>query len=122
MFTALVKEELQKRGLSFRDAAKQIGVAHTTVIRATRGDPLDIDNLIKFCAWLGVKPATVLNSFANDDITASISMIIEREPKLAEIFKQAIDDLEEGRISPEDLSDIVNYAAYKLQMSRKENE
>jgi predicted transcriptional regulator len=43
---------MQQRNLSFRDVGKQIGCDHSTVHRMVQGEPVRVDVLIKFIAWL----------------------------------------------------------------------
>ena len=47
MLSKLLKEKCQKLELSSRQAAEEVGVSHATILRALRGDVMDLDTLIK---------------------------------------------------------------------------
>jgi predicted component of type VI protein secretion system len=48
--------------------------------------------MVKICEWLGVSPSSILNSDTgnNDQIAASIAALIQREPRLKEVFSSAV--------------------------------
>src|ERR1700690_3752784 len=98
MLKQLIVDKRRKSGLSLssRDIAKEIDVSHSTIIRALRGDDIDLPTLIAFAEWLEVKPSTLLNSFAHskDQVADEIALVIEREPKLREAFSEALKAIE----------------------------
>jgi len=121
MLNEILKDELTKRGLSTREAAREIGVAHTTVARMLQGITVDIGTLQKTCDWLGIQLSTVLNVEDKSELglTSKLSMILQKEPGLAGVFAEALDELENGHISADDLADIMGYAAYRINLGKQ---
>lgn len=119
---ALLKDGLRSRGVSTRSAARQMGIAHTTLLRIENGKPADVGTLLKICAWLGVKPASVLNAdgMGQDVLAAQIAVILEMDPKLARVFSEAMARIISGAMKPETLRDLVAYANYRLGIQREE--
>ncbi|MEL7591757.1 MAG: helix-turn-helix transcriptional regulator [Anaerolineaceae bacterium] len=124
MLDELLKDEMRKRGLSTREAAREIGVAHTTVARMMQGITVDIPTLQKTCNWLGIQVSTVLNVEDKSELglTSKLAMILEKQPELAGVFAEALDELEAGHLSTDDLADIMGYAAYRINLGKKRKE
>ena len=121
MLGAILNETINKRGLSYRAAAKEMGVSHTTLINLSKNVSVDLATVIAACKWLGVSPADALNSMLPEGTTsmlASVALLIEREPRLNELFTQAVENVKQGNLEPAELADIVNYAAYRLSKKR----
>jgi transcriptional regulator with XRE-family HTH domain len=121
LFAKLVHDKMQSEGLTIREGARALGMSASTITRLLNGFPMDLETMIKVCNWLGVSPASVLNSQAiegTDKLAASIAMILEREPTLASIFREALEDVEKGKLSPEDVQEIVSYAAYRINQRK----
>jgi transcriptional regulator with XRE-family HTH domain len=114
-----LKEKCQTEKLSSRQAADKVGVSHATILRALRGDIVDLETLIKLSGWLGVKPASLLNSFAKspDMLPDQIAVVIERHPKLRDLFTKVMTEIAEERAPVDVIDDIVAFAAYKLKIS-----
>ena len=121
MLDQILKEELAKRGLSIREAAREIGVAHTTVARMVQGITVDIGTLQKTCDWLGIQLSTVLNVEDKSELglTSKLAMILEKQPELAGVFAEALDELEAGHLTTADLADIMGYAAYRINLGKQ---
>jgi transcriptional regulator with XRE-family HTH domain len=119
--SALLKDGLRSRGQSTRSAARQMGVAHTTLIRIQDGKPADVNTLIKICAWLGVSPASVLNAdgMGTDVLAAQIATVLESDPKLAAVFSEAMARIISGEMQPDTLRDLAAYAAYRLGIQKE---
>lgn len=120
MIVELIKDKMQKEGLSARAAAKQANVAHTTILRAIEGRNLDLPSLNKICTWLGVSVAFALSEGgAKDEVIASkMNMLISREPKLKSLFAEIISEVEAGTLSTDDVEDIVAYAGYRIKQKK----
>ena len=58
----LLEEARRKRNLSERQLAQEIDVAHTTVGRVLRGQPVDIVTIQKIAAWMGVETASLFKT------------------------------------------------------------
>ncbi len=120
MLQTLLKDEARKRGWSSRKMAQEIGVSHTTILRALRGELVDLDTLIGIADWLGVRPSDLLNSFSKRkgaDLSAVIAVLIERIPALKEPLQAAAEAVQAGTVDPSIVEDIVTYATYKLEKS-----
>ncbi len=119
MLQTLLKDEARKRGWSSRKMAEEIGVSHTTIIRAMRGDLVDLDTLIAIADWAGVRPSDLLNSFSkkSGDLSTTIAILIERIPALKAPLEAAAEAVKNGTADPSIVEDIVTYATYKLEKS-----
>lgn len=121
---ALLKDGLRSRGMSTRSAARQMGIAHTTLLRIENGRPADVSTLVKICAWLGIKPASVLNAdgMGQDILAAQIAAVLESDPRLTAVFSEAMARIISGKMQPNTLRDLAAYAAYRLGIEREELE
>ena len=117
MLRSLLAEKMRKEQLSARDAARQIGISHTTVNRVLDGDIPNVENLVSISNWLGVSVATALGveTGTQDDVAARVALLIEAEPRLKQLFGAFVKDYRDGRLSSEDIEDIFAYAAYRIQ-------
>jgi DNA-binding Xre family transcriptional regulator len=122
MLKELFEKKLRDRNLSVRSAAAEMNVSHTTLHRVLNDEPVDLKTVIALCNWLNVSPSTILDTEAKDtrtSIPAVIASLIEQDERLASIFTDMAEDLQSGKVSPDDVEDIVSYAAYRL---RKKND
>ena len=55
-------------------------------------------------------------------LTSKLAMLIEKEPKLAGVFSEAIDEVKAGHLYTDDLADILGYAAYRINLGKKRKE
>ena len=124
MLRSLLAEKMRKGRLSARDAARQIGVSHTTVNRVLDGDIPNVENLVSISNWLGVSVATALGveTGTQDDVAARVALLIEAEPRLKQLFGAFVKDYRDGRLSSEDIEDIFAYATYRMQRKGNTNE
>ncbi|MFH2040299.1 MAG: helix-turn-helix transcriptional regulator [Chloroflexota bacterium] len=120
MLRELLKQEVEKQGLSSREASKVIGVSHTTIIRALRGDVIDLDTIVKIADWMNVRPAHLLDVYGSNDksLADRIAIVLERNSRLLEIFTEAIGKIQSGEASPDIIEDIAAYAGYVLDIKR----
>ena len=117
MLKQILEKELKERNLSSRGAADAIGVSHTTILRALRGDVVDLDTVLKVSDWLHIRPATLINSMNNEaPLSDRIAAIVERNPRLSQVLTDATQAIEDGRADPAIMEDIVAYALYKLNL------
>ena len=114
MLAKLLGNRIRERGISVRAAGREIGVAHTTIIRIIDGKPADIDTLEAVCKWMGVKVSDVLEINTTGSIASKIALLVERIPALGVTLTRAVAAVEAGELSGEDLREIVPYAAYKI--------
>lgn len=119
MSTAMILgDEIKRRGISNRQAAREIGVSHTTINRILDGMPADFDTIMLVAKWLKVEPAVLIDAGSLDKsaLPAKITALVEREPELARVFEEALDRIESGEASSDLIRDIVAYASYKLNL------
>ena len=118
MLQTLLKDEQKKRSWSSRDLAEAVGTSHTTILRALRGELVDLDTIVKIANWLNVRPSTLLDGFGKkDQVAVRVAVLVERVPGLAKPLEAAAEAIDEGRAEPELIEDIVAYATYKLNMA-----
>jgi len=118
----MLREKMGRDHLSARQTAKLTSISHGTIDRILAGEQLDIDTLVKLCAWLEVSPASALGDLGEgkDALASSIAAVIEAEPTLAETFFNAISDVKNGKLLPGDIRDIVAYAAYRITQRKND--
>ena len=117
MLKQILGKELKERNLSSRGAADEIGVAHTTILRALRGDVVDLETVLRISDWLHVRPSTLLNSMnSTASVSDQIAAIVERNPRLNQVFEDATIAVKAGNADPAIIEDIVAYALYKLNL------
>ncbi len=123
MLMKVLELELKRRDLSYRDAAKEIGVTHTTIMRILHGDKANRDTLIKLSEWTGMSVSELLemeNAEGDVAIMHLLAGLVQREPKLKAAFEEAYQSLMNGEIDARDLSDIAAYIAFKLYLKKQE--
>lgn len=120
MLQILLQKAMQehKPPLSSHKAADLIGVSHSTILRALRGDTVDVDTIIKIANWLNVRPSELLNSMSDaSTLSEQIAVILSHSPALEEELKEAVRRVKNGSLDPEILRDITSYALYKIGSS-----
>jgi transcriptional regulator with XRE-family HTH domain len=119
MLSSLLKEKINNQNLSVRATAKIIGVSHTTLIRAMKGEIGDLDTIMLFSSWLGVKPTDLLNSLNSLDnsLPNQISVTLSQTPKLAKAFEKAMKVISSGKVAPHLIEDIAAYAVYRINLA-----
>jgi transcriptional regulator with XRE-family HTH domain len=114
--SAILEVELRRRNQSVRQISEEIGVAHTTMNRALKGEQVGVDTILKIANWLNVSPAVLINAEGQgeDALVSQVALILKAEPRLGEVLKEALDRVADGRMSPEVFGDLAAYAAYRL--------
>lgn len=110
--------------LSLRDVARATGISHTTISRIVQGGAYDIDTLLDICKWLEVSPSYVLDGFRSDEdnLDDRIASLLDMNPKLREVFEEAMDRYEEGEASAQAIEELLAYAAFRLGVEQVEGE
>lgn len=121
LLSILLKEAIEKKGLSERKTAEAIGVSPTTIGRVLRGESIDVDTLVAICDWMNINPSHVLDSrlSGNDSLVAALTAIVESDPRLATVFDEALEKLYNQEIGPDDLRELLRYAAYRLHLGNR---
>jgi transcriptional regulator with XRE-family HTH domain len=111
-----LREELAARHMTIRQLALELKMSHATVTRALAGQPVDIETAILFCNWLGVNLSDLFDPDPSvDNLARQLAVLINREPDLAKAFTNAMQKVDAGEISTEDIRDIIEYATFKLE-------
>lgn len=114
MLKNLLESKIRKEGISIREASRQIGVAHTTVIRILEGQHPNLATLHTITEWLGVDADIVTGFGTDDELATKLIAILKQEPDLVEPLKKALAKYEEGVLDNSDVQDIVSYIGYRL--------
>lgn len=112
MIGQILQNEISKRGISVRRAAKEIGVAHTTIQRVIKGDEVDLRTISAIGHWLHVGTAELLNISENQTVKNQVSYLVERNPHLVALLSELIKN--DGLLRDEDLAEILEYANFKI--------
>ena len=124
MLSTLLQQEMDARGLSSHSAAAQIGTSHTTILRALKGERIDVDTLIKIANWLHVRPSELINSMVDGEelsTSTQLAAILSRSPELEAELKDALERVKAGVLEPSVIRDIISFAAYKISTSGEYN-
>ena len=117
MFCVIVSDEIRKRHISMRQAAREIGIAHTTLIRASEGKQVDLPTINKICTWIGISPEKMLNIVSkqseNLDQDKFIALL-ERYPALRDRLYETAAKIENGTLEPDVVKDLLNFIQYRI--------
>ena len=117
MFPKLIAREIAHRGLSLREAAREIGLnSHGTLVNALAGKSVDIDTAYLICKWLNVPLSAAVDTATEDEKTiAAIAIVLNSAPELKKLFVRAADEVSKGNLPIEDFKEIVNFASWQIQ-------
>lgn len=119
MLINILTHKIQEEHISMREAARQIGIAHTTLQRFLAGKPYDMDTVLNICKFLDIAPEAALNSLTNNtDRYNDLVIVLQSEPYIAHVLLTSIEDYRANRLTKEDLLQIMEFVAFKIQ-SRK---
>lgn len=122
MLQIVLERAMKEKGLSSHKAAEAIGVSHTTILRALRGEMVDVDTIIKIGDFLKVRPSELLNSMSTDTaLSDQLAVLLSHSPEFEEELRDAVERVKGGALEPAVLKDIVSYALYKLKSSGENN-
>ena len=120
MLKIVLKQAMKDRGLSSHGAAEAVGVSHTTILRALRGDIVDLGTVIGIANWLEIRPSELLNSLGDKNTLGDqVATLLALYPSLKEVFEAAIKQIDAGDADPAMLADIVQYSIFKLGSGAK---
>lgn len=116
MLQNVLKGVMDEQNLSARDVGSVLGVSHTTVLRALRGEQIDLGTLIKIAQWLNIRPSALLDTLGDEvNVDDKISMLVQAYPELQNVLEKAAEAIENGLADPGIIKDIVSYAEYRIQ-------
>ena len=110
----LFEEERKRRGISYREASREIGLSHTTLVQLKEAKPIEFDTAVAVCKWLGVPITAVADLDENDQVNAIIATILNTAPELKAVFTEAAREVEAGNINMTDFQQIVDFAAFVI--------
>lgn len=118
MLQNVLKGAMDERNLSARDVGGILGVSHTTILRALRGEQIDLATLIKIADWLNIRPSALLDTLGDEaPIDAKVDTLVQAYPELQNVLEKAADAIKNGQADPRIIHDIVAYAEYRIQSS-----
>jgi transcriptional regulator with XRE-family HTH domain len=118
MLDILLQQAMRDKGLSSRKMAEAIGSSHTTILRALRGEAVDVETIIKIANYLGVRPSELLDSMATDTtLPDQLAVLLAHSEELEQQLADAMERVQAGELKPEVVRDIVSYALYKLNQT-----
>jgi transcriptional regulator with XRE-family HTH domain len=123
MFRTLIANEIARRGISVREAARQMGLpTHSTLNNILAGKMMDIDTADTVCKWLGVPLSAAVEDATNEDQAISaITAVLSSAPELRNLFIKLAGEVTNGNLTMVDYKEIVAYAAFKLEQSIEHN-
>lgn len=120
LLSVMLKDKVRAEGLSVRAAARQIGIAHTSLGRIMRGENMDLGTAAKIASWLGVNVSEIVDAPSTGDLSTRMAVIIQSVPELEEVFETALSRLEKGEVSYDAVRDLVRYAAFRFSLEAKD--
>ncbi len=117
ILSRVLRETIERRKLSVRQAAKEMGIAHTTLNRVLATGECEYATVLKIAKWTGVPTSTLINApVAKDEeeLTYQLNEVLSHEPRLKAVFAEAVRRLNNGEMSEEALRELVAYMAYRI--------
>jgi predicted DNA-binding protein (UPF0251 family) len=126
MIQDLLAKAIADRKVGVRKAAKEMGIAHTTLYRMLNGEPVDMKSMEKAADWMGISLKTLLEATLSDsgagegkNTQALVAMVVERCPGLGELFEEIADGIAKGELTDDDLYVVAEFTAYRLKNSTR---
>ena len=116
MLTKLIQEKMNENKMSLRGAAKKIGIGHTTLMRVLEEGSCNQNTLTKIAKWMNVSPSTLIDTkgIEADSLVAGIASAFSEEPELARVFGEAMQQVVEGKRTPQLLRELAAYYAFRI--------
>ena len=120
----VLRSELERRRISAREAARQSGLSHTTIVRALKGDNVDLETIRLICAWLEVDPTTMVDfghDQGNDEWLGKLTTLISSNPQLRENMLNVFCKVEMDAINPRIIDEICAFIMFSMEKQHNEN-
>lgn len=115
MLSNLIKDEIFRKRLSYREAAREIGIAHTTLVRAANGKQIDLSTAKKIALWLKVDLSTFLSVTQDTNTKVDIfNLLLQMNPELETLLYEILYRMAYEPLDNNDLLDILEYVLFKL--------
>jgi DNA-binding Xre family transcriptional regulator len=120
----VLNSELERRRISAREAARQSGLSHTTIVRALRGDNVDLETIRLVCTWLEIDPTKVVDfgHDQSDDVwMGKFTALITSNPLLKENMCNVFRKIEIETVNPKIIDEICAYIMFSLEKNQYGN-
>ena len=118
MLEIFLKKAMQDRGLSSRSLADALGMSHSTILRALKGESIDLDTVLKLANYFNVRPSDLLNSMSADaTFPDQLAALLSHSPELEQELADAVERVRAGNLDPNVIKEIVSYARYRLNQA-----
>jgi DNA-binding Xre family transcriptional regulator len=114
----VLSSELARRRISAREAARQSGLSHTTIVRALRGDNVDLETIRLICAWLEIDPTKVVDfgqDQGDDRWMWRLEVLIASNASIRNQFIEIFEAIDRETIAPSIIGEIASFMAYSLR-------
>jgi transcriptional regulator with XRE-family HTH domain len=119
MLPVILKKELINRRLSIREAARQMGIAHTTLIRILQDEAVDLSTLDRVGAWMQSPVSAIIDcrrrGFPN--VLNALSLCLSQNPKLEKALYEMVAKVEDGLIDSGIIEDVMAYITFRVSIS-----
>ena len=112
----LLLDKMRSRNMSLREAAREVGVSHTTISRTLMGKHTDMETLEAIARWLEVPLSSVLDVRSDTDVRNRITFLVNSCPQLESALSDLFDKFSRGDIGVAVLEEIASFIAYRLEM------
>jgi len=121
MLSRLFKREIYRRHMSYRHAAKEIGISHTTAIRVRDEANVDLSTIKKISKWLGTDCANMVptKTAGDEKLYAGLLILLDRDPDVRKRFLELCDAVEAEEIPHDVIDEIVRYADFKIELRKR---
>jgi len=113
----LVRNEIRKRGISAREAGREMSVAHTTVARILDEKVVGTDTLLKVAAWLKISSPDVVSPTGLDTdegVASAIAVLVQAEPALADAFRDLAKMVSRNQLEPAAVREVLRYVTWRI--------
>lgn len=121
MLSQMLQHEIDNRQISVREAARQIGISHTSVHRVLDDKNTDLGTKKAVAQWLGISFSSIIE--AGEDLDTGVLILLQKLLKdnkaLGNAFKEIVVSLEKGKIDTKDVEDILGYITYRLKIAKQ---
>ena len=111
----LLNAKISQQNISVREAARSIGISHSTLERFLDGKMRpNIDSTVLISRWLGVDPSVIIEnsgpSGRRDDVTEFLSAY----PELLDLFRDVLNGIKNNEVAPDIVNELIQYIRFKL--------
>lgn len=116
MLQRMLQEEIRSRGISIREASRQIGLSHSTVFRVLDGKQLDLPTIELICKWLGINTSEVLRLPKSQSPTTAdkLAVLISRNPRLSAAMDRLVEMYENKELEAVVVADVLAYISFRV--------